>query len=197
MSGPPRKLTNRRGCVRAPTSCGPSAAQVVGHGARRGAADRHDAAPSSPCRARARRSRRGRRGATSRSIVSDARSPHAYISSSSARSRSAIGSVPFGWSSSRCTSARPSTRGSLRLRRGARQLRRRVGLAHALAAQVAVEGAQRTRPCAGSSRSPAPGRPLPLRQLGQEVRDVGRRRRPRPSGRAAPRNTPNWSRSER
>src|SRR4051794_32397783 len=51
-------------------------------------------------------------------IASDARRPHAYMSSSRARSRSAVGAVPRGWSSSFCTSPRFRTFGSLRPRRG-------------------------------------------------------------------------------
>src|SRR4051794_10183694 len=52
-------------------------------------------------------------------MASDARRPQAYMTSSSARSRSAGGSAPSGWASSLAISSRERTWGSLRLWRGA------------------------------------------------------------------------------
>src|SRR3954466_1074279 len=94
------------------------------------------------------------RSGTSRPIAAEARSPHAYISSSSARSRSDVGAVPIGCESSLATSSRLRTFGRRRPRRGprieeggalpagTRYRSGRVALAETLAAQVPVEGAQ-------------------------------------------------------
>ena len=92
----------------------PAALEVGEDGTRRGRAHGHEALLGALA-ARAQDALLEVDVAVSRSIASEARSPQAYISSSSARSRSAGGSVPPGCSSSLATSSRESTFGSRRL----------------------------------------------------------------------------------
>ena len=114
---------------------------------------------------------------TSRPIASEARSPHAYISSSSARSRSAAGSEPRGWASRFLTSPWLSTWGSFLPRRGAVSAAVGSSVDEVLAAQVLVERAQAGRLAVDRRRRAR--RALVTvagRQLGEELGDVERRR---------------------
>src|SRR3954469_5299839 len=122
---------------------------------------------------------------TSSAIASDPRSPHAYMSSSSARSRRAAGSVPRGAASSFATSPRLRTCGRRWLLGGGRGWAGggggggcwggggRVVVDRVLAAQVAVE-----RPQARGLALQRRGRDrrallAARRELRQERREVG------------------------
>ena len=99
-------------------------------------------APSSPCRARAARCSSRSTSPSSSPIASDARSPQAYITSSSARSRSAAGSVPARLGQQALDLAAAEHVGQLAGSPRRAQRGRRIGLEQPVAAQVAVEGAQ-------------------------------------------------------
>ena len=105
-------------------------------------------------------------------IASDARSPHAYISSSRARSRSAGGSVPRGASSSVADLvAREDLRQPAALL-GRAQVDGRVVGDQVLAAQVAVEGAQAGDLALQRRRRDRRAVLSPGRQVGDEVGEV-------------------------
>ena len=172
MSCPPRKFTNRCASGRCLTSCGPAPLQVGGQRLQRRLADRHDALLASPCRAPAARAPRGRRRPAPARSPRRRAGPDAYISSSSARSRSACGSPPLRLGEQPLDLAARQHLGQLAAAPRRAQRGRRVRLAQALAAQVAVEGAQ-----AGGLAVDRGGRRGPVLgvaggQLGQEVADV-------------------------
>jgi hypothetical protein len=164
-------LTNRCGSSASPTERRAAALQVRAHRGDRLAADGHEALLGALA---ARAQHAGLDVEVGERQVDRLRraQPQAYMTSSSARSRRACGSVPRGAASRRWTSARPSTCGSFWLLRGARRSAVGSRSSRPLPAQVAVEGAQAGGLALQRRRGDRRAVVVALREVGEEAGEV-------------------------